>query len=85
MRDDGCEELFDKQWRGFFPQDLETFSTCSEMTNLQMQLSTLDHCKILHSEDQIDHNANTCAWSTSEAPAKEHTIFGCGSGKMKQI
>lgn len=79
MRDDGCDEFLDKQWKGFFPQDLETFSTCREMTNLQVQLSTVDHCQLIHSEDQLDPNATAHVWSNSGALAKEHTIMGCGT------
>jgi len=79
MRDDGCEEFYNKQWRGCFPQDLETFSTCSEMTNLQVQLSAVDHCQLIHSEDQLDPNASGRVWSTSEPSGKGQTFFGCGT------
>ena len=85
MRDDGCEEFYNKQWRGCFPQDLETFSTCSEMTNLQVQLSAVDHCQLIHSEDQLDPNASGRVWSTSEPSGKGQTFFGCGTGKIKRI
>ena len=85
MRDDGCEEFYNKQWRGCFPQDLETFSTCSEMTNLQVQLSAVDHCQLKHSDDQLDPDSSARGRPTPGPPAKDHTMFGCGTGKIKRI
>lgn len=77
MRDDGCDEFLDKQWRGFFPQDLETFSTCREMTNLQVQLSAVDHCQLKHPDDQLDPDSSARVRPTPGPLAKDHTMFGC--------
>ena len=80
MRDDGCEEFLDKQWRGFFPQDLETFSTCSEMTNLQVQLSAVENCQHLHSDHQFNPDFSGQNSQITENSA-QHTILRLGKGK----
>lgn len=77
MRDDGCEEFLDKQWRGFFPQDLETFSTCSEMTNLQVQLSAVENCQHLHSDHQFNPDFSGQNSQVTENSA-QHTILRLG-------
>ena len=83
MRDDGCDEILDKQWRGFFTQDLETFSTCREMTNLQIQLSTADHCQLIHSDSKLNPDVSYRHRPTSGVLTKEkHTIFGGGAGNI---
>ena len=80
MRDDGCEEFLDKPWLGFFPQDLETFSTCSEMTNLQVQLSAVENCQNLHSDEELNPDASDQNSQITENSAQQ-TILRRGSGK----
>ena len=80
MRDDGCEEFLDKQWRGFFPQDLETFSTCSEMTNLQVQLSAVENCQHFYPDDQFNPDSSDQNSQITENSA-QHTILRREKGK----